>query len=343
MSALATSSDQCSAEDQALEVQKLFNQIKILAANKDFLQAEALREKLIELHPMSLREIIDSAEIIEKEKGEGIDQDHLALWDKLYSTLNEEEKSCFYYSLRKFIIPPKRKILSKGAFNNRLYFIEKGEVVIYKTKGDKNVVVAKLGRGSLLGEYTFSTITLCSASVISSEEVHVRCLKGSETDDWEEKHPGLLHKIITFCESNGHLDDIERARKQAKWKYPRHSVVGRVKASLLAKDGSVNNAHFNGSVTEIARDGTCFEINCSKKKTARALLAKNLSLSYTFGKDEQQEFMFTVTGKVVRVSFNLHNDYSVHIRFHKILNEELIDNIAAIFKPIEEDEILQEL
>lgn len=328
MSSRSSSPDQFSAEDKAREVQRLFKEIQALAAVKDFTGAEELRDKLIEFDPMALRQIIDSADIIEKEKAAGIDRGHLALWNSLYQTLNEEEKNCLYYSMSKLVVPPKRKILTQGTFNDRLFLIESGDVVIYKPKGDKNVVVAKLGSGDLLGEYTFTTISLCSASVINQTEVQMRCLESSATDDWEEKQPGLFHKLVKFCQKNGHLNDIARIRKQEKWKFPRHAVQGRVTANLLAKDGTVSDAHFNGSIADISRDGTCFEINCSKKKTARALLARDLVLSFSVNQGEKR-LKFSAVGTVVRVSFHLHNDYSIHMRFKNLLQEELITKLAA--------------
>ncbi|NOQ45459.1 MAG: hypothetical protein GQ559_02100, partial [Desulfobulbaceae bacterium] len=117
-------------------------------------------------------------------------------------------------------------------------------------------------------------------------------------------------------------------RKQEKWKFPRHAVQGRVTANLLAKDGTVSDAHFNGSIADISRDGTCFEINCSKKKTARALLTRDLVLSFSVNQGEKG-LKFSAVGTVVRVSFHLHNDYSIHMRFKKLLHEELITKLAA--------------
>ncbi len=328
MSSHPASPNQLSAEDKTQEVQRLFNEIQSLAEKKDFSRAEELRERLIEFDPMALRQIIDSAEIIEKEKAEGIDHTHLELWDSLYQTLNEEEKNGLYYCLTKLTVPAKQKILTQGKPNDRLYFIESGEVVIYKPQGEKNVVVAKLGSGDLLGEYTFTTISLCSASVLSQTEVQMRCLESTATDDWEEKQPGLYHKLVTFCQDKGHMNDIARIQKEQKRKFRRHKIEGKVTANLLKTDGTVSDAHFNGSISDISRDGTCFGIHCSKRKTARAILARNLVLAVTvtLGKEELN---FTATGKVVRVSFHLRNDYSIHMHFNELLPQGIMAKLAV--------------
>ena len=315
-------------QDHSQKIKELFTQIKQLAKTKDFVGAEKLRDTLIEVAPMALQEIIDSAEIIEKEKSAGIDPEHLALWDDLYKDLSEEERNCIFYSMKKIVVPPKKKILAKGKFNDRLFFIEDGKVAVYKQKGDKNIVVAYLERGNLLGEYTFLTISLCSASVLTQSEVTMYALKSSATDDWEEKHPGLLQKLAAFCDQKGNLSDIDRRRKQEKWKYSRYKVNGTVTANILTKEGQKTEKFFHGKLLDISKDGTSFGVEIQNKKTARALLTQHLDLSFTCNLGGEKR-TFSVVGKVVRVSFELYNSYIVHIHFDSLLEENLIAKITG--------------
>ncbi len=74
------------------------------AKAKDFEKAELLREKLIDLDPLALNEIITSAEIIEQEKKEGMSQDHLTLWADLYQAISKEEGVALYYAMKEAII-----------------------------------------------------------------------------------------------------------------------------------------------------------------------------------------------------------------------------------------------
>ncbi|NTW84499.1 MAG: cyclic nucleotide-binding domain-containing protein [Chlorobiaceae bacterium] len=164
----------------------------------------------------SLGEIIKSAGIIEDAKTAGIDPDHLANWGKLYDLLSDEERNCFYYSMKKYVLRPKTMILTYGALNNRLFLIDRGHVIIFSPKDGKNVVLAKLGPGDILGEYTFSTISLCSASAITHTEVQLMCLESSAADGWEEKYPGLYEKLIDFSLKFGRVDEIIRNKKQEK-------------------------------------------------------------------------------------------------------------------------------
>ncbi len=261
------------------DAKALLAEITHLARDRKFSQAEALREQLMEADPSALSEIIKSADIIEKEKTAGLDPDHLAMWDRLYQELNEEETNCLFYSLKKIVVPPKKRILAHGGYNTRLYFIEKGTVTVFSQKDGKNKMIAQLGRGDLLGEYTFTTISVCSASVVSKTEIHLRYLESSATDEWHQEQPGLYEKLTRFCTQYGQVNVIEDRRKHEEEGMEHHTVDGMVVAYPLTKEGKRSTTYFRGGLTQISTDGCCFEIKSSKKETVRALLAKNLFMA----------------------------------------------------------------
>jgi len=326
MTSFSSPPDQANEDNQAQLVEKLFNEIRAHAKNGDFAQAEELREKMIELAPMSLKEIIGSAELIEQEKSIRLDPAHLEIWNKLYQTLTEEERNCLFYSLKKIILPAKKIILLHQKFNNRLFFIDKGQITVYRQKENKNVILTQLGPGELLGEYTFCTISLCSASAASLTETHLYYLERSATQSWEINHPALMNKLISFCKQEGHIDEIIKLKTQEEATYPRHSINGRVTANLLAKDGQKSATTFRGNLEDISRSGTCFQFKCSKETTARALLNRDLLISFSIEKEEIP-LTFSATGKIIQVSFHLYNDYSLHIQFNSLLPHEIIEKL----------------
>jgi CRP-like cAMP-binding protein len=314
-------------EGKARSPKEFFLGIQALLKEGDIIRAEELREKLIAANPMALTEIIKSAEIIEEAKSASIDKDHLAIWDKLYGTLSPEERNCLYFSLKKIVVPPGKVILAHGAFNTRLFFIDNGQVTIFLPKGDKHIVLAQLGRGEILGEYTFSTISLCSATAVSHSEVKMMYLESAATDGWENKQPGLYDKLVDFCIRYGRVDEIIKQKKLEKRTSVRYAVEGRVAATLLTKEGKKTETNFRGSLSDLSTTGTCFLVKISKKPIARALLARHLYLSFFFERGEEK-IAFTAVGKVVGVSFHLYNDYSVHIHFIKPLLEEQIQKAS---------------
>lgn len=303
------------------QTEKIFQAIKTSLENNDIPRAEALRKKLLEVNPMALSEIIKSAELIENTKTANRDKDHFAIWDKLYSTLSEEEQNCLFYSLKKVIVPPRKIVLSKGSFNNRLFFIDRGRVSICQPKGNRQAVLAQLGRGDILGEYTFATIALCSATAVTSSEVQLMVLENSAAMAWNETYPELYDKLIDYCMKNGQIDKILHRKKSEKLHATRYTVSGQVTACLLDKKGKKTETHFRSSLSELSVSGTSFGIRCSSRETARALLGKYLFLNCRFNKDETA---LKTLGKIVEVSFHLYNDYTLHIQFPTRLEEKEI-------------------
>ncbi len=310
------------------QTDRLFCAIKQALQEKHIAKAEALREKLMTTNPMALTEIIRSAELIEESKSIHIDRNHLAIWDKLYSTFNEEERNCLFYSLKKIIVPPGKILLAKGALNNRLFFIDKGSISICQPEDDRNVVLAELGCGDILGEYTFATISLCSATAITTSEVQLMCLESSATDDWEHKQTGLYEKLINFCMKQGKVDEIMHRKNSTELHSERHTVSGTAMAYILNREGNKTKTHFRSTLTEISLSGTSLAIKCSKKETARKLLARHLLLDFIFTHHGQKTTLET-RGKIIGVSFHLYNDYTLHIQFLDKLSGQLIAKICG--------------
>lgn len=320
-------SSQSAPKDKSQIVKQLFAEIQVSVQAKDFKLADALRDKLIETDPMALSEIIKASEAIEAAKTAGIDRDHLAIWDNLYEGLSEEESNCLFYSMKKYLLPPKKMILAHGALNNRLFLIDRGQVTIFFPKEGRNIVLAQLGRGDILGEYTFSTISLCSASAITHSEVQLRCLESSAADGWEDRYPGLYQKLIDFCLKKGRVDEIVRNKNLEKRSHTRYPAEGRVRAVVLTREGRKSEVVFQGGLSDISVAGACFTIRCTKKATARALLARHLLLSISCDRGGEP-IVLSEIGRVVRVSFHLYDDYSVHLQFNEQLTEDQCKKFA---------------
>ena len=312
----------------ALSSEQLFHEIELAVIDRQFAKADALRDQLLAAHPMALSHIIKASEIIDTAKAACIDREHLATWATLYDPLSPEERNCLFYSMRRYVIPSQKLLLKQGGLNYRLFFIEKGRVDIFYPKNDKIIPLAQLSRGNLLGEYAFATISLCSASAVTHGEVELYCLESKNTDGWEENCPGLYDKLIDYCLKHGKIDEITRGKKLEKRQNHRYTAQGRVSAVLLDENGKKTETIFHGELADISMSGTCFMIHCPKKNTARALLAKNVLVSINWQRKDRP-LSLSALGRIVRVSFHLYDDYSLHIGFHERLNEQLFENVTG--------------
>lgn len=309
-------------------IEKMVTEIKRAVDAKDFQGAKDLRDKLMESNPMAISEGIKTAEMIERGMSAAIDKDHLALWPELYDQLTTEERNCLFFSMQQYTLPENRMLLKYKSLNNRLFFLEKGRVAVAVPQDDnKFKLVAQLGQGSVLGEYTFSTTALCSASVVTKTAVQFRCLEGKQAEGWEEENPGIYAKVLDFCKKHGQIEEIRARKEQEVHQNPRHSVDGRVKAILLDKNGQTTELFFNGEIEEISRSGSSFSIHCKNSSIVKKLLTKSFSLNYNCRKNER-DVKFSCQGKVVHVSSLLYNDYLLHVSFQSPLAEKLEAQIA---------------
>lgn len=166
--------------------------------------------------------------LIDEAMTAAIDKKHVAIWPDLYELLSQEEKNCLFHSMQSNLIPEKRALLQYGALNNRLFFIEKGTVVVAipQEGSEKLKVFAQLGRGDVLGEYSFATLALCSVTAVTKTPVQLRCLEGKMAESWNEKHPGLYEKVVEFCQKYGQIDQITERKEQEVHLNPRYPVQG---------------------------------------------------------------------------------------------------------------------
>lgn len=295
----------------------------------DFKAAEILRDTLINSNSLTIVETIQLNEQVEKAMSAAVDKGHLAIWPDLYKQLTIEERNRLFHSMKKYVLPEKKLLLKYGSMNNRLFFIEQGSVTVAIPQAEnKFKILAQLGRGDVLGEYSFATIALCSATAVTKTAVQLRSLESREAERWEEKFPGLYEKVLDFCKKFGRIEQISEDNEKKEHTYPRFNVPGQVRGILLDKNGQETELSFNGELQEISRSGTSFIVHCNQRSTIKEVLARSFSLLFCCG-DNGRETSFSIEGKVVRVSSLLYNDYLLHIGFNSPLPAAMIDGLTV--------------
>ncbi|MBF0201505.1 MAG: hypothetical protein HQK66_09375, partial [Desulfamplus sp.] len=78
----------------------LFELIKDYARKKNFVKAEALRDKIMEVDELALTELVKSDEIIEAEKSEAVNPDRMKLWEKVFEGLSNSERNAIYFAMQ---------------------------------------------------------------------------------------------------------------------------------------------------------------------------------------------------------------------------------------------------
>lgn len=300
---------------------ELMQQINQLARSGAFREAERLREQLIKSNPMALGAIVSTAEVIEEEKTKKLDQAHLDIWSELYSELSREETNCLFFSLKLARVESGKLLFGQGKPNNRLFFLESGQVTLFYRKGKKAIPVSKLIEGDILGEDSFIGISLCPFSAATQSPVEVRYLDRKTTDSWYDTQPGLLDKVADFCRKYGASEATAEQKSSGRRDHRRYPVQGSVTAYILDQQNNQTSVYFKGDLSDMSRSGICFSIRCSCRQTARALLSQKADVLIDF--DEQEENTIGLSGTIVKLSYHLHSDYNVHMKFSEVVDLDL--------------------
>jgi CRP-like cAMP-binding protein len=313
-------------------VNLLFEIITKCAKEKNFPKAESLREKLMEVDPMALSEIIRSAEIIEEEKSGSLDKAHMDIWSGLYGKLTTEESNALFYSMKEVAYDANEHVFKKGDHNSMLYFIDKGELkMVYEQQG-KVILLKKLKPGEIVGQDTFFSISVCTTSLLTLSKVKMHCLEKDVLARWSKEIPTLEPKLKDYSLKIESAHDLLKKKGMDRRLVNRHNISGKVAVQMINASGNPVGKAFRGELSDISASGISFYIKTSDRKNASFLLGRNLNLLFAVPGNAAFE-KITQTGTVIGVSYHLFNDYIIHLKFSRELGSELVAEIEKRGNP----------
>ncbi len=326
--------DQYVQEDRTDEaVALLFKLIERHAKEKNFAKAETLRDKLFDVDSMALHEIIKSAEIIEEEKSEAVDKDHMEIWADLYDNLSTEEANTLYFGLKKAKFEPDEALFRQGDKNDRLYFINSGQLKLVYRKNDAEKLLKTLSSGSLAGCNTFFTITVSTTSLISNTRVNANYLEKETFLRWKEEEPALAGKLEVFCDKQKREADLLKEKGINRREYRRLKLTGPISFQVLNRSGKPIGKAFRGELADISLGGVSFFIKTANPRNALMLLGRKMQVKFKapVGKHGME---IEKVGEISGVINHLFSDYSIHMKFDDLLKKLIMDEMEQI--PAEE-------
>ena len=315
------------AGDTDTAVKLLFDLIVDQAKRKNFKKAEELRDRLYDVDAMALTEILKAGEIIEQEKTESIDQDHLEIWPELYNTLSEEETNALFHALKEVTYDIDQTVFEQGTPNRNLYFITAGSLKLVYQDDEREILLKTLEPGDVAGHATFFSISMCTTSLHTLSNVTLNVLSQTALEEWEESFPALKSKLEDYCLTLDKSRDLIKAQGIDRRKYERFRVKGKILVQLLSKKHQPMGKPFKGDIADISEGGLSFFIITSKRETARTLLGRRLGMKFLIPTRAAPLKTFQ-QGTVICVNYHLKNDYSIHVSF----DGELPAGIAGAIK-----------
>lgn len=312
--------------DTNATVKLLFKLIVQCAGEKNFTKAEELRERMLEVDPMALDEIISSAEIIEEAKSQALDPIHMQIWSKLYDMLDPEEKNELFYSMKDVVLENNQPVFLQGKLNTNLYFINHGQLkMIYQDKAG-DVLLYSLGPGQLAGQENFFSNTVCTTSLITLSNVNLKYLTKDALLKWKKELPTLEQKLFDFCAGFQNATALLQSKKMDRRALKRVKLSGKGLIKLLNRAGEPIGKSFKGHLSDISVGGLSFEIRISKEDTARLLLGRRINVALNYSSSIPNTGIDR-NGIIVGVYPFPFEDYSIHVKFDKMLDRSVIEAI----------------
>ncbi|NIA05653.1 MAG: cyclic nucleotide-binding domain-containing protein [Proteobacteria bacterium] len=315
---------QLAARGEKDEAKKqLFDLIISCARKKDFTNAERLRERIYEIDPLALMEIIQSGEIIEEEKSGAISRTQLQVWSKLLNEFTPEEFNAIYHEMEERTYKPEEVVVAQGDKNDELFFINQGSLKATYKGGQKEFFLKNLHSGEIAGECFFNA-TIWTMTLTALEVARLSILKREDLMRQEEKFPGLESKLRDFYNRTSDIHSLLDQKGMDRRNHERYKLERRINLQIIDQAGKPISS-FRGEMFDIAQGGLSFIVRISKKENSRLLLGRNIKATIPMSGAREH----ILTGTVICVqSFNmLDSDFSVHIKFDVQLDRSTLHTI----------------
>ncbi len=313
--------------DNPAAMDLLVQMIEKAARIRNFPQAEKLREWLVEIDSTAFAHIIQAAEILDREKIAAIDKGHLEIWNRLYEHLTTEEFAAVYHAQKHKKYLDEEVVVSQGAMQTSLFFINTGKVKLSFRDKDKEVLIKTLGSGEIFGAGAFFHASVWTISVASVGPSGISSLKIDKLQAWSEPFPGLEGKLQDFCSKFENIEECLKKSAQDRRLQKRYNIVGRAPTTLLDNSGLSIGANAMVELSDISVGGISYQVRISKKENARLLLGRKVEMKLPTG-EKTREFA-VVAGDIlaVRSTFAAESDYSVHVKFDTVLSDRQLQEI----------------
>jgi len=309
----------------------VIKQVEISAEQKQFEQAERLRELLIQIDSMALMEIIRAAEIIEDAKKSSIGKDHYVIWQQLTEILTQEEFVSLYHAMSQQYYPNGEIIAKQGQSLPTLFFINSGQVQLYATSQDGEVPLRVVRKGEIIGAETFFEASVWTVNV-KSLGAELSLLSLQKLSDLNAQFAGIDSKLSDYCARFQSAGSLFKKTKKSTRRFDRKKTSGRVTYLLLDNEGEEMSVGAKGDLLDVSRGGVSLSIHSSKKQNAINLFGKKIRVKIQSGIPASWSMHDGVV-RAVRNNDIIGNEYSLHVEFQNYLNSTEVQNIVNSNSP----------
>ena len=305
--------------------EKIANRCVEAAREKDFDVAEMLRDRLLEINPYALTEVIRIGEIIEEERASTITHHHLEIWSDLYEKMSTEEFNALYYASRREKYTDGEVIVREGEIDAKLYFINSGQINLVCRTASGETFLKRMKPGEIHGTDQFFATSVWTTTMKAHGDVEIQYLEQQTLLDIEQKYPGLSGKLRDFCERRSMVPSLLRMSGADRRDSPRFPVSLRVSYIFTDVFDTEEPRRYAAQLIDISISGLCLSARIASQDKARLLLGRRIQVNMTVSGEE-----ILVIGSIVGVQYldATNQDYTVHVNLVQPLNNRLVQRIV---------------
>lgn len=324
--------------DKAAALEQVLELIDRAARLRNFVQAEKLREWIVEIDPTALSQIVRAAEIIDQEKAASIDKSHFEIWNGLYDILTTEEFSAVYHALRHKRYENEEIIISQGSLQGALFFINSGKVKLYYDDQGSEVLINTMETGQIFGESEFFDASVWTISVAAIGVSEISVLSLDILQEWAENFPGLESKLKVFCKKFERIEDLIKRSSHDRRSYKRYRIAGQGTTTLLDNRQRGLGANFIAELFDISEGGLSFLLRVTKEQSARLMLGRKMLVKLSKNTNSQDGIGLIGDILAVKNTHTSENEYSLHMKFDNLLESKQLHDIVVAMR--EEQQVI---
>jgi len=315
------------AGDKKKAVRRLFELICECVENKDFQNAERLRERLYEIAPLALNAIIQSEEIIERARDGVVKPGFLQIWSDMRRELSTQEFGAIYHELINRPLQIEEILVKQGTQNNELFFINHGIIKVSYKQNDREIFIKSLSSGEIVGENFFNA-SIWTVSLRALTPCEISVLNRSSFSRWHEEFSGLEGKLEAFCKRSNNVHDMLNQKGLNRRVFERYQLSRKIKIQLNDETGRPIGRGFGGELSDISKGGLALHIGIAGQENGRLLLGRKMHVKIPVGGKVGH---LNVHGQVqaVHPSRTKHNDFLLHVVFTDELEQEVLQSILG--------------
>ncbi|MFH2124753.1 MAG: cyclic nucleotide-binding domain-containing protein [Pseudomonadota bacterium] len=306
----------------------LLDLISTLSYLRQFDQAEVLCQRLVEIDPLAMEDIIKASEVVAEQRSASSDQGQSLSWVELYDFLSTEEFKAFYSSMEQMTFRPDEKIVNQGDLQQRLFFMNKGRVKLFSRDHHGNDILFKtVGPGEIFGLDSFFKASVWTVNAASVGTVDVFVLPYEALRRWQNSLPDLELKLQNFCQQLVEHDALKVMAIDRRGT-ERLKFSGRLAMAILDDQGKETGTVLQGENGDVSIGGIASTVRISQKRNIRLLLGRKISVHLPDGPIDSP-LTSGVAGLVVAIyvedpshgEATAYVHYSIHIQFDHPLRE----------------------